>query len=207
MAWASWSSWSQCDYCMEEDIEYFGENLNNGRDDQQPDTESCRSFCKTNHRSAHYFLWISNNKYNTLNKSCWCKTSYSARWGKAGYTSGEVDCKYHGEVGKGQRSRLRVCEEVSCKSEHEGVCRNTPLNGGRPCTPDYSKEKEIQECEIPATSTTTSMPGTTNALTTSMTTSTTIVITATTTATSMYFLTSHNMSLVRKLWQSFRVSH
>ena len=174
MAWAPWSSWSQCDYCMEEDIKYFGDALNNGRHDQQPDAESCRSFCKTNHRSAaRYFLWHSNEK------TCWCKTSYTARRVTANHTSGEVDCKYHGVVGKGQRSRYRVCEEVSCNREHEGVCRNMLLNGGMPCTPDWVREKEIQECEIPATNTTIAMNATTNA-----------------TNTSMYLQTSHNMSLV-----------
>ena len=149
-AWAPWSSWSECASCIEENISYDNEdNLNNARQDNQPDFERCQSFCKTNHTSATYFTWVpnrgfsgfNNNKgfYNFMYHGCYCKTTNSGRQERNNYEgviSGEVSCKFYGKIGKGQRGRSRVCE-------------NTPLNGGiARCQPNDIKKEEIGECDI-----------------------------------------------------------
>ena len=59
-------SYAGCPYY--ENYEYrTGNSLNNGTADEQPDMESCRTFCKDNYAEAKYFAWRSNSL------ACRCK--------------------------------------------------------------------------------------------------------------------------------------
>ena len=118
--WAAWSSWSACVSCLiEENIDYYWNDVNDGRQDKQSDAESCQSFCKATHPSARYFTWVSPTS------DCWCKTSNSGRRVAMNLISGEL---------LGERSKSRVCRDPE------------PANGGMPCHPDLVTEEQIEEC-------------------------------------------------------------
>ena len=80
---------------VEFDIDYSGDNANVPTSDPtQPNWESCRSHCKTNHPSALYF------KYNIPDagvggqywQTCACKITKTATLASPGHVSGVVDC-------------------------------------------------------------------------------------------------------------------
>ena len=80
--------------CIEENIDYWGSDINYGLDDTKPDVESCRSFCRSSYPQAPYFVWVGPSA-NWGPNSCWCKTAEALdnRIEKIGVFSGEVDCQ------------------------------------------------------------------------------------------------------------------
>ena len=86
---------SEC--LTEKDISYYGNelnnhnNVNNGLENVQPDTESCRASCKA--MGAPYFDF----NYGG-NHGCYCKYSNAGRRKVAGVMSGTTaQCPYYGK--------------------------------------------------------------------------------------------------------------
>ena len=78
---------SEC--VTEKDISYYGNDVNNGLENVQSDTESCRASCKA--MGAPYF------DFNYAgNRGCYCKNSNAGRRKVAGVMSGET-CHNLGE--------------------------------------------------------------------------------------------------------------
>ena len=72
---------SEC--LTEEDTSYYGNDVNNGRENVQSDVESCRASCKA--MDAPYF------DFNYAgNHGCYCKNSKAGRRVVAGVVSGET---------------------------------------------------------------------------------------------------------------------
>ena len=69
----------------ENDISYYGNDVNNGTLNVQSDVASCRSSCKS--MGADYFGF----NYG-INQQCWCKNSNAGRMQKNGIVSGETSC-------------------------------------------------------------------------------------------------------------------
>ena len=69
----------------ENDISYYGNDVNNGTLNVQSDVASCRSSCKS--MGADYFDF----NYGG-NKECWCKNSNAGRTQQVGVVSGETSC-------------------------------------------------------------------------------------------------------------------
>ena len=66
----------------EHDIDYRGNDVNDGPTNLQPDVESCRSVCKS--MAAGYFT------FHKGNNACWCKSSNAGRKETVGKVSGET---------------------------------------------------------------------------------------------------------------------
>ena len=80
---------SEC--LTEKDISYYGNDVNNGLKNVQPDTESCRASCKA--MRAQYFDF----NYGG-NHGCYCKYSNAGRRKVAGVMSGTTaQCPYYGK--------------------------------------------------------------------------------------------------------------
>ena len=84
-------SLSLCTNAVENDTAYKGHDVNKGREELQPNVESCRSFCKTKYK-APYFEYIQPDSPDKYKKSCWCKRSKDGRVEKAGSVSGNTYC-------------------------------------------------------------------------------------------------------------------
>ena len=85
--WVNWSGQandiliSEC--LTEKDISYYGNDVNNGLENVQSDTESCRASCKA--MGAPYFDF----NYGG-NHGCYCKNSNAGRKEVASVISGET---------------------------------------------------------------------------------------------------------------------
>ena len=80
----------------EENMDYMGSDLNNGRKDLQPNVESCISFCRTNYPKAIYFTWVDVvHARKEFHNSCWCKNvnAINHRTEAQGITSGAINCR------------------------------------------------------------------------------------------------------------------
>ena len=69
----------------EQDIVYFGNDVNDGNSNIQLDVHSCRSSCLAIH--APYFSY-----HPTTTKQCWCKRTDAGRRTKAGAVAGTTAC-------------------------------------------------------------------------------------------------------------------
>ena len=80
--------------CIEEDINYWGSDINLGLNDRKPSVESCISFCQSSYPQAPYFVWVGPSR-NWAPKSCWCKQAGALdnRREAIGIFSGKVDCQ------------------------------------------------------------------------------------------------------------------
>ena len=73
----------------EHNTDYSGNDLNVGTDHKQPDLESCRSYCASNHLTATYFTYKKPSAIFGA-RGCWCKTSNSGSGWSLNGISGEV---------------------------------------------------------------------------------------------------------------------
>ena len=72
------------DCLTERDIDYTGNDVNDGSANMQADAESCRSSCRS--MDADYFT------FHEVNNGCWCKSSNAVRMQVVGSVSGETSC-------------------------------------------------------------------------------------------------------------------
>ena len=70
----------------EQDIDYNGNDVNNGNSNRHSDVDGCRSSCHD--IRAPYFTYQA-----TTNKACWCKNTDAGRRSEAGPVSGNTACK------------------------------------------------------------------------------------------------------------------
>ena len=77
---------------FEEDMNYQGHDLNNGRNDEkQPDPVACRSFCKSTYPNAIFFTWIGEEYKNEVDRlTCWCKDGFDYKNSLVGGISGGI---------------------------------------------------------------------------------------------------------------------
>ena len=55
-----------------ENISYGEDALNDGREDKQATLANCRSFCRTNYKSAEYFDYTTLAATCCYPEECWC---------------------------------------------------------------------------------------------------------------------------------------
>ena len=91
-------AFSEC--LTEKDISYYGNDVNNGLDNVQPDVESCRASCKS--MGSPYFDF----NYGG-NRGCYCKTSNAGRRQVNGVISGKTCIK-------SERKPSGQCPELDC---------------------------------------------------------------------------------------------
>ena len=89
---------SDCQICPtpEFNIDYTGDDLNDGIDDSQPSLISCVSFCKDNYPEASYYSYADDSVTDVgsgFYNSCWCKHNNSGRKAMNGVTSGALSCE------------------------------------------------------------------------------------------------------------------
>ena len=83
---------------MEQDIGYYGNDLNVGGNNKQADAEACRLSCRS---------IIGANYFGLVNQNCWCKSSDAGRMDKVGVVAGNVKCvvKNQGKNWEGKHLR------------------------------------------------------------------------------------------------------
>ena len=88
---------SDCHICQaEENIDYPGDDLNDGINDSQPSLRSCVSFCRDNYPEASYYSYVDDTVIDVGSEaynSCWCKNGNSGRKDMIGVTSGALSCE------------------------------------------------------------------------------------------------------------------
>ena len=78
---------------VEENIDYPGNDINDGTQNRQPDVASCQSFCSSNYPSSPYFDWVSPSaSWTGGHEACYCKNTNAPRVKVTGITSGRVSC-------------------------------------------------------------------------------------------------------------------
>ena len=99
---------SEC--LTEKDISYYGNDVNNGLENVQSDTESCRASCKA--MGAPYFDF----NYGG-NHGCYCKNSNAGRREVAGVTGGETcqDTGNNSTGSTGKDSRIKLLSHSTGK--------------------------------------------------------------------------------------------
>ena len=78
---------------VEDNIDYAGNDINDGTLNRQPDVASCQSFCTSNYPSSPYFVWVSPSaSWTGGHDACYCKNTNAGRVKVTGITSGRVSC-------------------------------------------------------------------------------------------------------------------